>query len=291
MKKIIAMLMVVALATVGLAGCKTEINDETNDKTKTETTDVGGTDTEGKTLSGQINLSGSTSMEKIAKALAEGFMLKNENVTVDVQLGGSSAGVVNVKDGVSDIGNVSRAIKDSEKQEGLNEYKVAIDGIAVIVNKNNKVVELSKDQIASIFKGEITNWSDVGGDDAEIVVVGREAGSGTRDGFEEIVGVKDEAQYKSELNETGQVKNLVATTPGAIGYVSLDYVDDSIITVKVDGAEATAENIKSGAYPLQRPFMMITMAETEQAKAFIEYILSAEGQEIIVLKGCISVLD
>lgn len=277
MRKIVLLVMVGALVVIGMTGCKSNNENDNTEKSGQ--------------ISGQINLSGSTSMEKIAKALAEDFMNKNEKVSVDVQLGGSSAGVTNVKDGISDIGNVSRAIKDSEKEEGLNEYKVAIDGIVVIVNTKNSVNELTTDEIAAIFKGEITNWSQVGGENGEIVVVGREAGSGTRDGFEEVVGIKEEAKYKSELNETGQVKNLVATTDGAIGYVSLEYVDETVTKVMVDGVDATTEHIKSGKYPLQRPFMMITKDESEQTKAFLEYILSPEGQEIVVAKGCISVLD
>lgn len=295
MKKIISLLLIVTVIAMGLVGCKTEEKKQPETQTKTEdannNSNNDNTNKPAQEISGQINVSGSTSMEKVAKALAEGFMAKNDKVSIDVQLGGSSTGVNNVIDGISDVGNASRGIKDKEKEAGINEYKIAIDGIAVIVNNENSVTDLTLEQIAAIYKGEIANWSEVGGADAEVVVVGREAGSGTRDGFEEIVDIKDQAVYKSELNETGQVKNLVSTTPGAIGYISLDYADDSVKLIKVNGVDATAANIQAGSYPIQRPFMMVTKGESAQTKAFLDYILSPEGQEIVVAKGCISVLN
>ncbi|HAN44061.1 MAG TPA: phosphate ABC transporter substrate-binding protein, partial [Ruminococcaceae bacterium] len=203
-------------------------------------------------LKGTIKASGSTSVEKLAKAFGEAFSAKNKNVTVEVQGGGSGAAVTDVKNGVSEIGSLSRALKDTEKAEGFKEYQIAIDGIAVIVNPKNTVKDLTTEQIAKIFTGEITNWKDVGGPDAAIVPIGREAGSGTRDGFEEIVKVKDKCKYTSELNETGQVKAQVAATEGAVGYISLGYVDNSIKAVSVGGVAPTTATVKDGTYKIQR---------------------------------------
>ena len=222
MKKLLAALLAAAMITTAFAGCASSDDSSSaadNNSSSQSESQSGSESQSDAALSGILKLSGSTSMEKVAKAWGEAFTAENPDVTVDVQLGGSGAAVTNVNDGVSDIGNLSRALKDEEK-EGLTENTVALDGIAVAVNPANGVEDLTIDQIKDIFLGNITNWSELGGSDAEIVVVGREAGSGTRDGFEEIVGVKDEAQYDSELNETGQVKNLVATNENAIGYIS-----------------------------------------------------------------------
>ena len=234
-------------------------------------------------LEGSVTMAGSTSMEKLAKSFAEAFQEKNDGVSVDVQLGGSGAGYTQCADGTVDIGNLSRALKDTEKSSDIVETIVAYDGIAIVINPANTVTNLTKEQIAAIYKGEITNWNQVGGADGEIVVVGREAGSGTRDGFEEIVGVKDACKYQAELNETGAVKTTVASTAGAIGYISLGYVDDTVKAVTVDGVTATEETVKDKTYAIQRPFLMITKAgnDNEAAKAFMEFVLSEEGQQIV----------
>lgn len=232
-------------------------------------------------VSGKVSLSGSTSMEQISNALKEAFMAKNPDVTVDVQLGGSSVGVQDAQSGKSDIGNVSRELKAEET--GLTENKMAIDGIAIVVNPANKATEITKENLAKVYKGEINNWKDLGGDDQPIVVIGREAASGTRGAFEELLDVKDACKYAQELNETGAVKTAVSATPAAIGYVSLEALDDTVVALKVDGAEATEEAIKAGNYPLSRPFLMVTK-EGElrpEVQAFIDFILGAEGQKIV----------
>ncbi|WP_066720731.1 phosphate ABC transporter substrate-binding protein [Clostridium sp. Marseille-P299] len=245
------------------------------------------------TLSGSITMVGSTSMEKLAHAVAEDFMNKNKNVTINAEFIGSGAGVEAVINGTADIGNSSRNLKDSEKEAGAVENIVAIDGIAVIVDNANTVTNLTKDQLISIYKGEITKWSDLGGDNMPIVVIGREAGSGTRGAFEEILGVEDACKYANELDNTGAVMAKVASTKGAIGYVSLDVIDDTVKTVDLEGVAATADNIKAGSYFLSRPFVMATKGEiseqSELVKAFFDYMKSEEGKAIIESVGLINV--
>lgn len=241
-------------------------------------------------LTGTVKMSGSTSMETIAKALAEGFMAKNSGVTVDVQLGGSSVGVADAQSGKSDIGNVSRELKDTET--GLKANEIAIDGIAVALNNDNPVKNLTKDQLTKIYTGEIKNWKEVGGEDAAIVVIAREASSGTREAFEDILGIKGKVKASQEKNETGAVKTAVQTTKNAIGYVSLEAIGDGAVTAaKIDGVEATEENIKSDAYILARPFVMATKESgvSDVAQAFIDYVLSDEGQTIVKNNKLISV--
>lgn len=250
-------------------------------------------DTTGADLSGTITLSGSTSMEKLANALCESFMEKYPNVTATAEFTGSGAGIEAVIAGTVDIGNSSRNLKDEEKANGAVENIVAIDGIAVVVDPANQVPGLTKDQLISIYKGEVTNWSEVGGADAPIVVIGREAGSGTRGAFEEILKIEDACAYANELDSTGAVMAKVATTPGAIGYVSLDVVDDSVIALPLDGVEATAENIKAGNYFLSRPFVMATKGEiseqSELVQAWFDYVLGEEGQAVAAQVGLITV--
>lgn len=232
-------------------------------------------------VSGKVQMSGSTSMETIANALKEAFMAKYPDVTVDVQLGGSSVGVKDVQEGKSDIGNVSRALKADET--GLKENKMAIDGIAIVVNPANKVTEISKEDLAKVYTGEINNWKDLGGDDQPIVVIGREASSGTRGAFEELLDVAEKCKYAQELNETGAVKTAVSATPAAIGYVSLEALDDTVTALNVDGAPATEEAIKANEYPLSRPFLMVT-AEGElrpEVQAFLDFVMGEEGQAIV----------
>lgn len=257
MKKRLLAIGLAALCLMGFAGCGSN-----------------------STSSGSITMAGSTSMESLAKAWGEDYA-KN-GVTVSVQGGGSSAGITSLTDGSAQVGMLSRDVKDEEKSDDIEITQVAIDGIAVVVNPENGVDDLSAKQIADIYTGKITNWKDVGGNDAEIVVVGREAGSGTRDGFESIIGVEEKCKYQAELNETGQVKSTVASTQGAIGYMSLGYVDDQVKALKVDGVEATEATVSDGSYKVQRPFIVVTKTDaSEEVKAYVEYMLSEEGQAIV----------
>ena len=243
-------------------------------------------------LSGSISMVGSTSMEKFANALSEAFMEKYPKVTVTAEFVGSGAGIEAVTNGTADIGNSSRNLKDEEKANGVTENIVAIDGIAVVVDPANTVEDLTKDQLTSIYDGTVTNWKDVGGNDAPIVVVGREAGSGTRGAFEELLKLEDACKYSNELDSTGAVMAKVASTPGSIGYVSLDVLDDTVKAVKLDGAEPTEENIKAGKYFLSRPFVMATKGEISEqndlVKALFDFIYSDEGSELVKSVGLIT---
>ena len=236
-------------------------------------------------------MSGSTSMEKLCNTLKEEYMNKT-GVEIDVQFTGSGAGIQAVSEGTVNIGNSSRALKEEEKAKGISENIVALDGIGIIVDKANTVTDISKDNLAKVYKGEIKNWSELGGADEPIVVIGREAGSGTRGAFEGILSVEDNCVYAQEISSTGAVMAKVASTPGAIGYVSLDVIDDTVSTLKVDGIEATADNIKNGTYTIQRPFVMATKgAISEQSQTvqdFFNYLNSEEGQEIITKLGLVT---
>ena len=251
------------------------------------------TEAAGAELSGSISMSGSTSMEKFANALSESFMEKYPNVTVTAEFVGSGAGIEAVSNGTADIGNSSRNLKDEEKAGGVAENIVAIDGIAVVVDAANTVEDLTKQQLSDIYEGKITNWKDAGGNDGPIVVVGRESGSGTRSAFEELLELEDVCKYSNELDSTGAVMAKVASTPGAIGYVSLDVLDDTVKAVKLEGAEPTEENIKAGSYFLSRPFVMATKGEISEqndlVKALFDYIYSEEGTEIVKSVGLIAV--
>lgn len=248
---------------------------------------------EEKTLSGSIQMVGSTSMEKLANALSEVFMEKYPDVTVTAEFVGSGAGIEAVNNGTADVGNSSRNLKDEEKAAGAVENVVAIDGIAVCVDTANTVTGLTKEQLTNIYNGTVTNWSEVGGEDAPIVVVGREAGSGTRGAFEELLKLEDACVYANELDSTGAVMAKVAATPGAIGYVSLDALNDSVVALALDGVEATADNIKAGNYFLSRPFVMATKGEiseqSELVQAWFNFVLGAEGQEVAANVGLITV--
>ncbi len=245
---------------------------------------------EGK-LSGKVTLAGSTSMEKLCEAMSESFMSANSGVTVTVEYSGSGAGLESLAKGSVDIGNASRALKDEEKAAGSVENIVAIDGIAVIADKGNKINDITAEDLKKVYKGEIKNWSELGGDDEAIVVIGREAGSGTRDAFEELLEIQDECNYAQELDSTGGVLAKVSATEGAIGYVSLDVVDDSVTGLKIDGVEASEEQILAGKYLLQRPFVMATKgeisAQSEAVKAWFDYIKSEEGKSVIKKVGLI----
>lgn len=234
---------------------------------------------------------GSTSMEKFATALSEVFMEKYPNVTVQAEFVGSGAGIEAVTNGSADIGNSSRNLKEEEIAKGVTENIVAIDGIAVVSDPANTVEDLTKDQLINVYNGTTTNWKDLGGADQPIVVIGRESGSGTRSAFEELLKLEDACKYSNELDSTGAVMAKVASTPGSIGYVSLDVLDDTVSTLKLEGIEPTPENIKAGSYFLSRPFVMATKGEiSEQSdlvKALFDYIYSGDGTELVKSVGLI----
>lgn len=250
-------------------------------------------ETETRDLSGTITMAGSTSMEKLANAVAESFMEKYPNVTVTAEFTGSSAGIESLLAGSVNIGNASRALKDSEKESGAVENIVAIDGIAVVTDTANAVTDLTREQLIAIYTGQTTNWSELGGEDSAIVVVGREAGSGTRGAFEELLEIENQCKYANELDSTGAVMAKVASTPGAIGYVSLDVIDETVNVFTLEGVEATAENIKAGDYFLCRPFVMATKGEISEQSALVQelfsYLSSDEGKTVISAVGLITV--
>lgn len=243
-------------------------------------------------LSGKVVIAGSTSVQPLSEMLAEEFMVQNPDVSIEVQGGGSSVGVKSANEGIADIGAASREIKSSEKEYGLNEYVIAKDGIAVVVNASSTIEDITMEQIKMIYTGEITNWSQVGGEDAAIIVVTREEGSGTRGAFIELTGVQaknaegKKVDYTTEnalvQPSTGAVKNTVVNTPDSIGYISLGAMDDTVKGVKVEGVDATVANIQDGSYPIARPFNYLTKGEeSEVIKAYIDFVMSAEGQAIV----------
>ena len=305
-KKLLALLMSLTM-TAALIGCgsadqtasaetteTTEATEETTEDTVEDTASSEAEATEAALaadLSGTISLAGSTSMEKLCEAMSESFMEAYPGVTVTVEYTGSGAGLESLASGSVDIGNSSRHLKDEEVAGGAVENVVAIDGIAVIVDPANSVSDIPADKLAAIYKGEITNWSELGGNDEAIVVIGRESGSGTRDAFEELLEVKDACKYAQELDSTGGVKAKVAATPGAIGYVSLDVVDESIKAVSIDSVEPTEANIIAGDYLLSRPFVMATngeiSAQNDLVKGWFDYISSDAGKDVIKSVGLI----
>ena len=243
---------------------------------------------------GAVSTDGSTSMEKVIGALGESFMEQHSDVNFTYNPTGSGSGITAVQEGRCDIGLSSRALKDDEKAQGLTETVLAYDGIAIIVNPANPVNDLSLETIAKIYTGEITNWSEVGGENGEIVVIGREAGSGTRDGFESITGTKDACQYRQELTSTGDVIATVAQNPATIGYASLAAIKDTVKAVTVDGVAPTEETIKDGTYKVQRPFVLVTkdgVTLSEDAHAFFDYATSPEAAEIIAAAGAVAAVD
>ena len=242
-------------------------------------------------LSGNVATGGSTSMKNVIAALTEGFAEVEPGVTVSYDPTGSGAGITGATDKTLDIGLSSRALKDDEKND-VDGTTVALDGIAIIVNKDSKVADLTVDQLKQMFTGEITNWSEVGGDDGEIVLIGREAGSGTRDGFESIVDVKDSCKYAQELTATGAVISAVEANPLAIGYASLSAVGDTVKMVTVGGVECSEETVKDGSYEVQRPFVFVTnksVALSEQAQAFFDFATSADAADLIRTAGAVPV--
>ena len=242
-------------------------------------------------LSGNVATGGSTSMKNVIAALTEGFAEVEPGVTVSYDPTGSGAGITGATDKTLDIGLSSRALKDDEKAD-VDGTTIALDGIAIIVNNASKVEDLTVDQLKQMFTGEITNWSEVGGDDGEIVLIGREAGSGTRDGFESIVDVKDSCKYAQELTATGAVISAVEANPLAIGYASLSAVGDTVKMVTVGGVECSEETVKDGSYEVQRPFVFVTnksVTLSEQAQAFFDFAISADAADLIRTAGAVPV--
>ena len=243
-------------------------------------------------LSGTVSTDGSTSMEKVIGVLKESFEAANEGVSVTYNPTGSGTGIKAVQEGRCDIGLSSRALKAEEEESGLVGTTLAIDGIAVIVNPANTVEDLDVETIAKIYTGEITNWSEVGGEDGEIVLIGREAGSGTRGGFEEITGTVDKCQYRQELSSTGDVITAVSQNPGAIGYASLASVKDTVKALKVAGVAPSEETVKDGSYMIQRPFVLVTKKDVvlpQAAQAFFDYATSSDANEVISAAGVVPV--
>lgn len=289
MKKTLALILPLALSLAALTGCgsKTETPADTNTDSSAQTEAPAA-------LSGSVSTNGSTSMEKVIGVLSEQFMADNSGVTVTYDPTGSGAGIEAASNGSADIGLASRALKDEEKAGGLTETIVALDGIAVIVNADSKVVDLTVEQIGKIFTGEITDWSEVGGDAGTISCIGREAGSGTRDGFESITGTKDACKLDQELTSTGGVIEAVAGNPNAIGYASLSAVEgkDTVKAVTVGGVACTEATVLDGSYAIQRPFVLVTKTgETlsPAAQAFFDYATSSAASQLIKAAGAVPV--
>ena len=288
MKKTLAFVLTAVMSLSLLAGCgsKTTAPDNTNNDQPQQQTE--------EKLSGSVSTNGSTSMEKVIGALSEQFMADNSGVSVTYDPTGSGAGIEAASNGSADIGLASRALKDEEKAGGLTETVVALDGIAVIVNAGSKVEDLSVEQIAKIFTGEITDWSEVGGEAGKISCIGREAGSGTRDGFESITGTKDACKLDQELTSTGGVIEAVAGNANAIGYASLSAVEgkDTVKAVTVGGVACTEAAVLDGSYAIQRPFVLVTKTGatlSPAAQAFFDYTTSTAANDLIKAAGAVPV--
>lgn len=297
MKKSIAIIAAAVLAMGALTACGSKAEETTAAATAAATeaaaeTEAAETEAAAEELSGAVATDGSTSMESVIGILGESFMQLHPDVTFTYNPTGSGSGITAVQEGRCDIGLSSRALKDEEAASGLKGETVALDGIAIIVNNENPVTDLSLDQIAQIYKGEITNWSEVGGNDEEIVLIGREAGSGTRDGFESITGTEDLCQYRQELTSTGDVITTVSQNPAAIGYASLASVSDQTKTLTVDGVEPTEDTVRDGSYKIQRPFVLVTKdgeALSAQAQAFYDYAMSSDVADLIAQAGAVAI--
>ena len=294
MKKLIAIALAGVLTLAMTAcGAQNSAADTTAATTAAATaaTETTAETTEAAKLSGTVTLAGSTSMQKLCEAMIESFEQVYPDITVTAEYTGSGAGLEALAGGKTDIGNASRSLKDGEKQSGAVENIVAVDGIAVITHKDNTVSDLTAQQLTDIYTGKITNWKDLGGADEAIVVLGREAGSGTRGAFEELLKIEDQCAYAQELDSTGGVLAKVAATPGSIGYVSLDVVDDTVKALSLDGVAPTEENIVAGSYKLSRPFVMATLGTIEEqndlVKTWFHYVQSDEGQAVIKAMGLI----
>lgn len=269
MKKIMMIVLAAITAAAMLAGCASDNG----------------------SAGGSVSSDGSTSMEKVIGALGESFMANNQGTTFTYNPTGSGSGIKAVLEGRCDIGLSSRSLKDDEKAEGLKETVLAYDGIAIIVNPENPVNNLDLETIAKLYTGEITNWKDVGGNDAEVVLIGREAGSGTRDGFESITGTADKCRYRQELTSTGDVITTVSQNPNAIGYASLASLKDRVKALTVGGVAPTEETVKDGSYVVQRPFVLVTKdgaALSETAQKFFDYATSADAAGIIAKAGAVA---
>ena len=267
MKKIITIILALACVAALFAGCGKQ------------------------SVSGSVSTDGSTSMEKVIGALGESFMANNEGATFTYNPTGSGSGIKAVQAGTCDIGLASRNLKDEEKSSGLKQTVLAYDGIAIIVHPDNPVSDLDVETIAKIYTGEITNWKEVGGNDAQIVLIGREAGSGTRDGFESITGTEGDCQYRQELTSTGDVITTVSQNPDAIGYASLASLKDTVKALKVGGVEPTEATVKDGSYVIQRPFVLVTVegkALSETAQKFFDYVTSPEAADVIAKAGAVA---
>ena len=266
MKKVLSVILVTILALTALVSCGKK--------------------------EGAVSTDGSTSMQKVISALGEQFEKDNSGAKFTYNPTGSGSGIAAVSEGRCDIGLSSRALKDDEKAGGLHETILALDGIAIIVNPANTVSDISVDTLAKIYTGEITNWKDIGGNDAEIVLIGREAGSGTRDGFESITGTKDKCKYRQELTSTGDVITTVAGNPDAIGYASLASIKDSVKALTVEGVTPTEETVKNGTYKIQRPFVLVTKDGTklsDTAQKFFDFATSKDASDIISAAGAVPV--
>ncbi len=284
MKKLLSLALTAALALSVLTACGSK-TDDNSDKDS-------GNDAQTAAVSGTVSTDGSTSMEKVINSLGESFMAMNKDVKFTYNPTGSGSGIQAVSEGRCDIGLSSRALKSDEKESGLTETVLALDGIAIVVSPENPVSDLDVDTIAKIYTGEITNWKDVGGDDAEIVLIGREAGSGTRDGFESITGTKDACAYRQELTSTGDVINTVSKNPNAIGYASLSAVGESVKALTIGGVAATEDTVRDGSYVVQRPFVLVTKTGSElspAAQAFFDYATSGEVADIIANAGAVAI--
>ncbi len=267
MKKRISLLLVAALALVCLAGC-------------------------GKTTEGTVSTDGSTSMQKVINSLGEAYTDDNPGVTFTYNPTGSGSGITAVAEGRCDIGLSSRSLKDEEKSKGLTETVLAIDGIAIVVHPDNPINDLTLEDLAKVYTGELTNWSQVGGNDSEIVLIGREAGSGTRDGFESITGTAESCKYRQELTSTGDVITTVAGNPNAIGYASLASIKDTVKALSINSVEPTEETVKDGSYAVQRPFVLVTRSDeklSQAAQDFFDYITSSDAASIISDAGAVPV--
>ncbi len=276
--KILGIILAAAVAAASFASCGSSAGDNSGTESAASKT----------ALSGTVATDGSTSMEKVIGALGEAFTSENSGVNFTYNPTGSGTGITAISEGRCDIGLSSRSLKDEEKAKGLEETVLALDGIAMIVNPANEISDLTVDQIAKIYTGEITNWKDVGGKDAEIVVIGREAGSGTRDGFESITKTAEKCQYRQELTSTGDVITTVSQNPDAIGYASLASVKNTVKALNVDGVPPTEETVKNGSYKIQRPLVLVTKSGvtlSDAAQAFFDYATSAKASEIIAAAG------
>lgn len=287
------MAAVATMAFAGMAGCGTSETTSDNNSSNNSNNQAGSNDAsaDNTDVSGTVTMAGSTSMEKLANAVIEAMKEVYPDITVTAEFTGSGAGMESLAAGQVEVGNASRALSEDEKSAGAVENIVALDGIAMVTDTANSVTDISSEDLTKVYKGEISNWKELGGEDEQIVVIGRESGSGTRDAFEELLEIEDACAYAQELDSTGAVMAKVAATPGAIGYVSLDVIDESVTSMKLNGVDATEENILAGTYTLQRPFVMATMGEiseqNEAVQALFSFIKSEAGQNVIKSVGLI----